>query len=83
MKLEKDSFFRQVKHYLQDVQESLSQHGGSVELVDADPETGVVSVRLHGACVGCPMADATVQDLIGHSLREHVPGVTEIRRIDS
>lgn len=81
--MNKEQFFSQVERYLDEVQGYLAQHGGSVELKDADPETGVISVSLQGACVGCPMADATVQDLIGSLLREKIPAVTEVRRIDS
>jgi len=46
---------QQVDEVLQQVRTNLQIHGGDVELV-AVSEDGVVSVRLQGACKGCPMA---------------------------
>jgi Fe-S cluster biogenesis protein NfuA len=51
--------------------------GGDIELVDVDSQ-GVVSLRLHGACVGCPSATMTLAMGIERHLREKVPEVTEV-----
>ena len=71
-------FKQDIEKALDEVRDALILHGGNVELVDADPETGVVKVRLHGACVGCPMATMTLKDGIESTLVERVPKVKEV-----
>jgi len=41
-------------------------------------EDGVVMVRLHGACGGCPMSTMTLTYGIERFLRQQVPGVTQL-----
>jgi Fe-S cluster biogenesis protein NfuA len=69
---------REVERTLVDVRESLSMHGGDIELLGVDPETGTVTVRLLGTCVGCPMADMTIATIVEETLRERVPGVKKV-----
>jgi len=52
--------------------------GGDIELVAADEDSGVVSVRMKGACAGCPGAAMTLKMGIERNLREKVPQVTEV-----
>jgi len=59
------------------VRATLRQDGGDVVLVDVSAE-GVVTVRLTGACKGCPMSDATVKNGIERFLKSEVPGVTAV-----
>ena len=54
------------------------QDGGDIELVDVNDDTGVVSIRFQGACVGCPGAAMTLKMGIERNLREKVPEVTEV-----
>jgi Fe-S cluster biogenesis protein NfuA len=51
--------------------------GGDIEVVDVSP-TGVVQIRFHGACHGCPSSTMTLQDGIERNLRERVPEVTQV-----
>ena len=51
--------------------------GGDLELVDVT-EDGVVQVRLHGACVGCPGAQMTLKMGVERNLKEKVPEVSEV-----
>jgi Fe-S cluster biogenesis protein NfuA len=39
---------------------------------------GVVQIRFHGACHGCPSSNMTLKDGIVRNLREKVPEVTEV-----
>ena len=55
----------------------LQNDGGDIELVDVDAE-GVVRVRFHGACVGCPHAAITMAQGVERTLRERVPEVTRV-----
>ena len=51
--------------------------GGDLEFVGVD-DRGVVSVKLHGACVGCPASAMTLKIGIEQRLREAVPEVSEV-----
>jgi Fe-S cluster biogenesis protein NfuA len=71
----------QVEEVLNQVRTDLQNHGGDVELVDVNEETGVVQVKLVGACAGCPMSQMTLQMGIERVLKERVPGVTKVENI--
>jgi len=51
--------------------------GGDIELVDVTGE-GVVQVRFHGACHGCPSSTMTLHQGIERNVRERVPEVTQV-----
>ena len=65
-----------VEQILSLIRPQLMADGGDVELVDVND--GVVTVRLTGACGGCPMATMTLKGGIERILREHIPEVTEV-----
>jgi Fe-S cluster biogenesis protein NfuA len=58
------------------IRPSLQAHGGDAQLVDVNK--GVVTVRLLGACGGCPMATMTLQQGIERKLKEEVPEVKKV-----
>lgn len=68
----------EVKKIIEEIRPSLQADGGDVELVDVDEKTGVVKVKLQGACVGCPMSQMTLQEGIGRALKNKIKGVKEI-----
>lgn len=65
-----------VEAALEQIRPALLADGGDVELVDVND--GVVTVRLSGACGGCPMAAMTLQHGIERVLKEQVPEVKEV-----
>jgi Fe-S cluster biogenesis protein NfuA len=65
-----------VEAALDKVRPALRADGGNVELVSV--KDGVVSVRLTGACGGCPMSTMTLKMGIEKVLKEHVPGVKQV-----
>ena len=67
----------QVESALNKIRPALNADGGSVELVNVSPD-GVVSVRLTGACAGCPMSEMTLKMGIEKKLKEEVPEVKEV-----
>jgi Fe-S cluster biogenesis protein NfuA len=71
----------QVEHVLNLIRPAVQSDGGDLELVDIS-EDGVVSVRFHGACVGCPSSTMTLQAGIERNLKDHIPGVTAVEAVN-
>lgn len=67
----------EVQQVLDQIRPALQADGGDVELVEVSAE-GVVKVRLKGACGSCPMSTMTLKMGIERTLKEKVPGVTEV-----
>ena len=59
------------------IRPAVQADGGDIELVDVTGQ-GVVQIRFHGACHGCPSSHMTLQRGIEGSLRQHVPEVTQV-----
>lgn len=74
-----DKFKNQVEETLDKIRPNLQSDGGDVELVEA--KDGVVSVRLTGACHGCPMAAMTLKLGIEKLLVENVDGFKELKSV--
>ena len=65
-----------VKAALDEIRPALQADGGDVELIGV--EDGKVSVKLTGACGGCPMATMTLKQGIERILKERIPEVKEV-----
>lgn len=65
-----------VEAALDGIRPALLADGGNVELVNV--EEGVVTVRLTGACGGCPMSTMTLRHGIERVIREQLPEVKEV-----
>jgi Fe-S cluster biogenesis protein NfuA len=65
-----------VEKALEKVRPMLQADGGDVELVDV--QNGIVTVRLQGACGGCPMSQMTLKNGIERILKEEVPEVVSV-----
>lgn len=68
----------QVKKAIDLIRPALQADGGNVELVDVDENSGIVKVKLTGACHGCPMATITLKNGIERVVKKEVPEVTEV-----
>lgn len=62
------------------IRPAVQSDGGDLELVDVTPE-GVVKIRLHGACVGCPSSSVTLQMGVERNLKAHVPEVKSVEAV--
>ncbi len=71
-----------VANVIEAIRPLLQADGGDIELVSVDEETGKVSVRLQGACKGCPGAQMTLKMGVERKLKEEVPEVTEVIAVD-
>ncbi len=58
------------------IRPALQADGGDVELLGV--KEGVVSVRLIGACGGCPMSTMTLKNGIERILKQEVPEVKSV-----
>jgi Fe-S cluster biogenesis protein NfuA len=65
-----------VVEVLNQIRPALLADGGDVELLDVSE--GVVTLRLTGACGGCPMATVTLKQGIEQVLKGQVPEVKEV-----
>ena len=71
-----------VKDVIDYIRPLLQADGGDIELVGVDEDSGLVSVRLQGACRGCPGAAVTLKMGIERHLKEKVPEVTGVVAVD-
>jgi len=59
-----------------DVGDYVRSHGGAVELVGV--RDGVVTVRMRGACHGCPASAFTLHARVERRLREECPALVAV-----
>ena len=65
-----------IEHVLDQIRPNLRADGGDVELVEV--KDGIVSLRLQGACAGCPMSTMTLKNGIERILKAEISGVKEV-----
>ena len=70
-----------VEQVLELMRPSIQSDGGDIELVSVSDD-GHVQIRFHGACVGCPSSNMTLQAGIDRNLRAHVPGFQGVEAVD-
>lgn len=68
---------KRVSDVLELIRPAVQADGGDIELVDIAKD-GVVSIRFHGACIGCPSSNLTLQHGIEANLRQQVPEITSV-----
>ena len=68
----------QVETTIEVIRPALQADGGDIILRDVDEATGIVSVELVGACVGCPASTQTLKAGVERIMRDRVDGVTEV-----
>src|SRR5881275_2750732 len=66
-----------VQNVINLIRPAVQADGGDIELVDVS-DAGVVQIRFHGACHGCPSSTMTLQTGIERNLREQVPEITSV-----
>lgn len=66
-----------VASVLELIRPSIQSDGGDIELVNVGAD-GVVQIRFHGACLGCPSSNMTLKFGIEENLKSNVPEITEV-----
>ena len=59
----------------------LLRDGGNVEFISFDKNTGVVKVRLQGACAHCPMSGITLKYSVEEILKQKASEVKSVESI--
>jgi Fe-S cluster biogenesis protein NfuA len=72
-----------IEAVLEAIRPAVRQDGGEVEFVDFDEREGRVSLRLLGACGGCPHSLLTLKAGIEQRLRIQVPEVKSVEAVTS
>ena len=62
------------------IRPAVQADGGDLEVVEVTDD-GVVRVRFHGACVGCPSSTLTLQSGIERSLKERIPEIQSVEAV--
>ena len=76
-----DEITAQIKELLETrVRPMVMMDGGDIAFESFDD--GIVYLRMHGACAGCPSSTATLKSGIESMLKHFVPEVTEVRPVE-
>ena len=67
---------------LEKIRPYLNMEGGDVEYISFDKETGIVSVRLQGACSHCAISTVTLKMGIEKTLMEDIPEVKGVEQVE-
>ena len=69
---------QKIKNKIEELRPSLQADGGDLELVAVDKEEKRVRVKLHGACIGCPMSEITLRGFVLEELKRVWPELKEV-----
>ena len=67
---------QKVQDALAEIKPQIQADGGDIDLVSV--ENGIVSVRLRGACAGCPMSALTIKQGVERLIKARVPEIKEV-----
>lgn len=76
------SIEEKVIYTLNKIRPYIQSDGGDVSFEHVDIETGIAYIRLHGACVGCGLADVTVKMGIEAIILDEIPEINEVQVIE-
>ena len=69
---------QQVEETIEAIRPALQADGGDIFLREVDETSGVVTVKLVGACGTCPASTDTLKAGIERIMRDRVDGITEV-----
>ena len=70
-----------IKQVLLEITPYIQQDGGDLEFIEYNDRTGVVTVQLHGACVGCGLSQVTLKAGVERLLKAKIPSVSSVRAV--
>merc|ERR1719291_677779 len=60
------------------IRPAVQEDGGDIRYVGYEEETGIVTVKLAGSCVGCPSSSVTLKNGVENMLMHYIPEVTNV-----
>lgn len=63
------------------IRPAVAQDGGDILFDAFNEETGVLSLRMRGACAGCPSSSATLKAGVEQMMKHYVPEVTSVEQV--
>lgn len=63
---------------LNEIRPYVHSHGGEMEALNVDKESGVVQLRLMGSCHGCPSSSVTLTEGVEKILKQNWPGFRKL-----
>ena len=63
------------------IRPAVAQDGGDILFDAFDLETGVLTLRMRGACSGCPSSSATLKAGVEQMMKHYVPEVTRVEQV--
>jgi len=76
-----ENLFEKVKDKLEIISPFLEVDNGGVELVEVS-STGIVKVKLTGACANCPMSSLTLRAGIERAITKELPQIKRVEAIN-
>lgn len=70
----------QIKDAIEDIRPSLQADGGDIEFVSLSSDN-IVTVKLKGACNGCPHAQQTLKLGVERYLKEKIPQIHSVESV--
>lgn len=79
MTRKKEEIVKEIKEIIEEIKYYISMDGGDLDFVDFDLDSGTVSIRLGGACVGCHLIDNTYNEGVKEILTTEIEEVKDIK----
>jgi Fe-S cluster biogenesis protein NfuA len=63
------------------IRPAVAQDGGDILFDGFDESTGVLTLRMRGACAGCPSSSATLKAGVEQMMKHYIPEVTRVEQV--
>jgi NFU1 iron-sulfur cluster scaffold homolog, mitochondrial len=60
------------------IKPAVAEDGGDIQFVKFEEETGRVTLKMQGACAGCPSSTSTLKGGIEQMMRHYIPEVRDV-----
>lgn len=78
-----DEIVAMIKELLESrIRPAVQEDGGDIRYVGFEPDSGLVTVKLAGSCVGCPSSSVTLKNGVENMLMHYIPEVTGVNALE-
>ena len=79
----KEEILKKVDEVMEEyVSPNVAMHGGQINILNFDEETGVLHTQMSGSCSGCASSTETLKMGVENMLKHYVPEVTAVDGMD-